>query len=82
MNDPNIGRIVVEELELQERIRELGKDVTSDYAANPPLLVGILKGAFMFMADLAPRSTFRSSSISWPSRRTGPRRAPAASYGS
>src|SRR5580704_9429422 len=53
MNDPNIGRVVVEELELQHRIRELGKDVTSDYAANPPLLVGILKGAFMFMADLA-----------------------------
>ena len=53
MNDPNIGKIVVEELELQQRIRELGKDLTSDYAANPPLLVGILKGAFMFMADLA-----------------------------
>jgi hypoxanthine phosphoribosyltransferase len=53
MNDPNIGRVVVEEVELQQRIRELGKDLTSDYAANPPLLVGILKGAFMFMADLA-----------------------------
>ena len=53
MNDPNIGRIVVDEEELQQRIRELGKDLTSDYAANPPLLVGILKGAFMFMADLA-----------------------------
>src|SRR5436190_24340851 len=52
MNDPNIGRIVVDEEELQQRIRELGKDLTSDYAANPPLLVGILKGAFMFMADL------------------------------
>jgi hypoxanthine phosphoribosyltransferase len=53
MNDPNIGRIVVEEEELQQRIRELGKDLTSDYAGNPPLLVGILKGAFMFMADLS-----------------------------
>ena len=53
MNDPNIGRTVVDEMELQQRIRELGKDVTSDYAGNPPLLVGILKGAFMFMADLA-----------------------------
>ena len=53
MNDPNIGRIVVEEDELQQRIRELGKDLTSDYAGNPPLLVGILKGACMFMADLS-----------------------------
>ena len=53
MNDPNIGRIVVDEEELQQRIRELGKDLTSDYSANPPLLVGILKGACMFMADLS-----------------------------
>ena len=53
MNDPNIGRIVVEEEDLQRRIRELGKDLTSDYAGNPPLLVGILKGACMFMADLS-----------------------------
>jgi len=53
MNDENIGRIVVEEVDLQQRIQELGKDIASDYTANPPLLVGILKGAFMFMADLA-----------------------------
>src|SRR5437763_11348349 len=53
MNDANIGAIVVEEVDLQQRIQELGKDIASDYAANPPLLVGILKGAFMFMADLA-----------------------------
>jgi hypoxanthine phosphoribosyltransferase len=53
MNDSNLGKIVVDEQELQQRIRELGKDITSDYAANPPLLVGVLKGAFMFMSDLA-----------------------------
>ena len=53
MNDPYIGRIVVDEHELQQRIRDLGKEITSDYGGDPPLLVGILKGAFMFMADLA-----------------------------
>ena len=53
MNDPNIGRIVVDEHELQQRIRDLGKEITADYDDDPPLLVGILKGAFMFMADLA-----------------------------
>jgi hypoxanthine phosphoribosyltransferase len=53
MNDPNIGRIVVDEHELQQRIQDLGKTIAGDYAENPPLLVGILKGAFMFMADLA-----------------------------
>jgi hypoxanthine phosphoribosyltransferase len=53
MNDPYIGRIVVDEHELQQRIRDLGKEITNDYVEDPPLLVGILKGAFMFMADLA-----------------------------
>ena len=53
MNDPNIGRIVVDEHELQQRIHDLGKEITADYVDGPPLLVGILKGAFMFMADLA-----------------------------
>ncbi len=53
MNDPNIGRIVVEEQELQSRIAHMGKEIAADYADKPPLLVGILKGAFMFMADLA-----------------------------
>jgi hypoxanthine phosphoribosyltransferase len=53
MNDPSIGRIVVGEDELQQRIRDLGKEVAADYDDHPPLLVGILKGAFMFMADLA-----------------------------
>lgn len=53
MNDPDIGHVIVDEQELQSRIRELGKEITADYTDGPPLLVGILKGAFMFMADLA-----------------------------
>jgi hypoxanthine phosphoribosyltransferase len=53
MNDPHIGRVVVDHAELQQRIRALGKEITNDYVDDPPLLVGILKGAFMFMADLA-----------------------------
>jgi hypoxanthine phosphoribosyltransferase len=53
LDDKNIGRIIVDEEELQQRIRDLGKEITSDYSGDPPLLVGILKGAFMFMADLA-----------------------------
>jgi len=52
-SDPNLGRIVVTADELQTRIAQLGKELTSDYAGRPPLLVGVLKGAFMFMSDLA-----------------------------
>jgi hypoxanthine phosphoribosyltransferase len=44
---------VVSEDDLQGRITELGKEITADYAARAPLLVGVLKGACMFMSDLA-----------------------------
>jgi hypoxanthine phosphoribosyltransferase len=45
--------MVISEDELQGRVAELGKEITSDYQDRPPLLVGVLKGAFMFMSDLA-----------------------------
>jgi len=48
-----LERVVVSEEQLQNRIRELGKEITADYEGRPPLLVGVLKGAFVFMADLA-----------------------------
>ena len=50
--DPHLGPIVVGSDELQGCIAELGKRITDDYADRPPLLVGVLKGAFVFMSDL------------------------------
>jgi hypoxanthine phosphoribosyltransferase len=52
-NDPALGQIVVSEDRLQARIEDLGREITKDYADRPPLLVGVLKGAFVFMSDLA-----------------------------
>jgi hypoxanthine phosphoribosyltransferase len=51
--DPNLGATVVGEVELKQRIAEMGKEITADYGGRSLLLVGVLKGAFMFMADLA-----------------------------
>ena len=48
-----MGRIVVAEEELRARVAELGREITADYAGRPPLLVGVLKGAFVFMSDLS-----------------------------
>ena len=48
-----VGDVVVGEDELQSRIAELGKEITEDYTDRAPLLVGVLKGAFVFMSDLA-----------------------------
>lgn len=51
--NPELGRLIVADDELQHRVAELGKEITSDYHDRPPLLVGVLKGAFLFMSDLA-----------------------------
>src|SRR5881628_1514826 len=47
------GRPIVTQEEMRARIRELGKQITADYADKDLILVGILKGAYAFYADLA-----------------------------
>lgn len=40
------------ELEIAERVREMGQAITADYAGKNPIFIGILNGSFMFAADL------------------------------
>src|ERR1051325_2447640 len=47
-----VGEILISSEDLQQRIRELGREITEDYAGRELLLVGVLKGAVFFMADL------------------------------
>jgi hypoxanthine phosphoribosyltransferase len=49
----DVGRLVVPQDELRARVEELGQEITKDYSGRPPLLVGVLKGAFVFMSDLS-----------------------------
>ncbi len=51
--DPTLGEVLITSEQLHTRIAELGAAITADYAGEAPLLVGVLKGAFMFMADLS-----------------------------
>lgn len=51
--DPAIGRVVLTEEQLARRIAELGEQLTADYAGRPPLLVCVLRGAYVFLTDLA-----------------------------
>jgi hypoxanthine phosphoribosyltransferase len=48
----DLGEVVVSAKEVHDRVHELGRQITSDYAQNPPLLVCVLKGAINFMSDL------------------------------
>lgn len=47
------GRPIVTQEEMRTRIRELGRQITADYANKDLILIGILKGAYAFYADLA-----------------------------
>ena len=47
-----VGEILIDEETLQGRIRELGAEISVDYEGRDLLLVGVLKGAVFFMADL------------------------------
>ena len=51
--DEHCGRILIDEERLHARVRELGAAITRDYAGRAPLLVGVLKGALIFVSDLA-----------------------------
>ena len=53
MRDPKIGEILVQPDELKQRVRTLGEQVSAAYADRDLLLVGVLKGALMFIVDLA-----------------------------
>ena len=46
------GRPIVTQDEMQKRVRELGSRITADYTDKKLLMVGVLKGAFVFYADL------------------------------
>ncbi len=47
-----VGEILIDEERLQARIHELGLEISADYQGRELLLVGVLKGAVFFMADL------------------------------
>ncbi len=49
----SLGRTLISEADIVRRVQELGERITVDYAGQEPLLIGVLRGAFVFMADLA-----------------------------
>jgi hypoxanthine phosphoribosyltransferase len=49
----DIEQVLLPSEEIQQRIADVGNQITQDYAGGDLLLVGVLKGAFVFMADLS-----------------------------
>jgi hypoxanthine phosphoribosyltransferase len=50
--EPGIGETLVAREELQGRVAQLGEEISRDYAGRELFLVGVLKGAVLFLADL------------------------------
>ncbi|CAM2914912.1 MULTISPECIES: hypoxanthine phosphoribosyltransferase [Dellaglioa] len=51
--DADIKKVLYSEQEIQAVTQRLGQQITADYQGKNPLLVCILKGAYLFMADIA-----------------------------
>ena len=49
----DIERVLLSEEQLRQRVRELGEEISKEYAGKEILMIGVLRGAVMFMADLA-----------------------------
>ena len=49
----DIKDIIFSENEIQKRVKELGAQIAEDYAGKSPLLIGVLKGCFVFLADIS-----------------------------
>lgn len=52
-SDPSIGNLILTESEIQEKIAAIGRTIAEDYEGRSLVLVGVLKGALLFVADLA-----------------------------
>lgn len=50
--DNGVERVLITADEIEEKVAEVGKKISEDYAGKNPIFVGVLKGCFIFMADL------------------------------
>lgn len=57
IDDELIGDTLLSAEQIQARVAELGAEITRDYEGRDPILVSVLKGAFIFVADLARATT-------------------------
>ncbi len=48
----DIERVLITEEEIERHVAEVGKKISEDFAGKDPVFVGVLKGCFIFMADL------------------------------
>ena len=50
--DKDIQEVLISTEQLRQRVAEMARQITEDYAGRTPIVIGILRGSFIFMADL------------------------------
>jgi hypoxanthine phosphoribosyltransferase len=65
MPEPTIGEILLSQDDIRGRLSELAADIDTDYAGRDLVLLGVLKGAMMIMADLARMLSHDAVEIDW-----------------
>lgn len=53
----DIQEVLISEEEIHAKVKELGEKLSAEYAGRDPLVICVLKGAFIFMADLVKNIT-------------------------
>ena len=51
----NIKKILISEQDIAARLEEVGRQITEDYKDDPPVMIGVIKGALYFFSDLTRR---------------------------
>ncbi len=59
--ESDIIKVLLSEEEIKNKVREIGAKISEDYEGKDPLFVGVLKGCFIFMADLVRAVTINCS---------------------
>jgi hypoxanthine phosphoribosyltransferase len=59
MTEPTITCVLYTRQQIETTVKKLASEISRDYAGKNPLLIGILKGSFMFMADLVRNLSFQ-----------------------
>lgn len=63
--EPTIGAVLLSQDQIRRRLTELAADIDTDYAGRDLVLLGVLKGAMMVMADLARMLAHDRVEIDW-----------------
>ena len=57
----DIERVLISQIEIEKKVQEIGEKISADYEGKEPVFVGVLKGCFIFMADLMRHVTINCS---------------------